>query len=46
MPKFLDTTDMEVDLNPLYVRVRIRDKYTQIRFPHEIIVEKSTVQRS
>lgn len=46
VPKYLDTSDMEVDLNPLYVRIRVRDKYTQIRFSHEIIVEKSTVQRS
>lgn len=46
VPKYLDTSDMEVDLNPLYVRVKVREKYTQIRFSHEIIVEKSKVQRS
>ena len=28
------------------MRIRIRKKYTQIRFPEEVIVEKSTVQRS
>ncbi len=46
VPRFMDTSDLGVDLNPLYVRVKVRDKYTQIRFPEEIIVEKSTVQRS
>lgn len=46
LPKYLDTVDIEVDLNPQYVRVNAKGKVTQIRFDHEIIVEQSSIQRS
>jgi protein TilB len=46
LPKFLDTANIQVDLNPQYIRVKAKDKVTQLRFDHEVIVEKSTIQRS
>ena len=46
VPRFLTTELIDVDLNPEYVRIDIKGKITQLRFPEEIIVEKSQVQRS
>jgi protein TilB len=46
LPKFLDVSQIKVDLNPQYVRVDVKGKITQLRFDREIIVEKSTIQRS
>jgi protein TilB len=46
LPKYLDTVDIEVDLNPQYIRVNVKGKVTQIRFDHEVIVEQSSIQRS
>ncbi|TNV78519.1 hypothetical protein FGO68_gene2184 [Halteria grandinella] len=46
LPKFMDTSLVTVDLNPLYVRMDIKGKITQLRFDEEIIVEKSKIQRS
>ena len=46
LPKFLDTSQIKVDLNPNYVRVDVKGKITQWRFENDIIVEKATVQRS
>ena len=46
VPKFMDTSLLEVDLQPQYIRVDIKGKITQIVFPEEIMVEKSKVQRS
>jgi len=46
VPKFLDTSLINVDLNPLYVRIDVKGKITQIKFEQEIIVSKSKVQRS
>jgi len=46
VPKFLDTSLIKVDLNPLYVRLDIKGKITQIKFSEEIVVEKSKSQRS
>ena len=46
LPKFLDTSQIKVDLNPNYVRIDVKGKITQWRFDNDIIVEKATVQRS
>jgi protein TilB len=46
LPKFMDTNQVMVDLNPQYVRVIAKDKVTQLKFTYEIVVEKSTIQRS
>lgn len=46
LPKYMDTSHIKVDLNPQYVRVEAKGKLTQLKFSHEIKVEKSTIQRS
>lgn len=46
IPKFMDTSLVEVDLQPTYVRCDVKGKITQLKFPDEILVEKSTVQRA
>lgn len=46
LPKFLDTSKINCDLNPNYVRLDINGKITQWRFDHDIVVEKASVQRS
>ena len=46
LPRFMDTSLINVDLNPEYVRVDVKGKITQLKFDCEIIVEKSKVQRS
>eukprot|EP00347_Sterkiella_histriomuscorum_P023729 403333583 len=46
IPKFMDTSLVNVDLNPQYIRMEIRGKITQLKHPDEIIVEKSKLQRS
>lgn len=46
LPKFMDTSLVNVDLNPLYVRVDIKGKITQLKFEEEILVDQSKVQRS
>ena len=43
VPKFMDTSLLDVDLQPQYIRVDIKGKITQIVFPEEIMVEKSKV---
>ena len=42
----MDTSLLNVDLQPSYIRCEIKGKITQIKFPEEIMVEKSKVQRS
>jgi len=46
VPRFMDTSLLDVNLEPEYVRVLVKDKVTQLSFPEEILVERSTVQRS
>ena len=46
VPKFMSTDQLNVDLQPQYVRVDVRGKVTQIRFDEDILVERSTIQRS
>lgn len=46
LPKHMQTTQIQVDLNPQYIRVVVKDKVTQMKFAYEIIVEKSIIQRS
>jgi protein TilB len=42
----MDTSLVNVDLHPLYVRLDIKGKITQLKFDEEILVDKSKVQRS
>lgn len=46
MPKYLDTSLLDVNINPKWVSIRIKGKLTQLRLSEEIIVEKSETQRS
>lgn len=46
VPKYLDTSALEVDVNPMYVRVVVRDKVTQLKLPAEVSPDASKVQRS
>lgn len=39
VPKYLDTSLLEVNLNPKYVSVRIKGKLTQLKLLDEIKVE-------
>jgi hypothetical protein len=42
----METSLIDVDLHPIYVRIDIKGKITQFRFPCEIVVEQSKVKRS
>ena len=44
--RYLDTSLLEVDIQPTYVKVLIKGKIFQIVFPEEIKIESSTAQRS
>lgn len=44
--RYLDTSLLEVDIQPTYVKVLIKGKIFQIVFPEEINIESSTAQRS
>jgi len=46
LPRFMDTSLVNVDLHPLYVRLDIKGKITQLKFEDEIHVDQSKVQRS
>ncbi|XP_046419327.1 protein tilB-like [Neodiprion fabricii] len=44
--KHLDTSFLDVDVQPGYVRVTIKGKILQLTLSSEVLTEKSTVQRS
>ncbi|XP_039307444.1 protein tilB homolog [Solenopsis invicta] len=44
--RHLDTSYIDVDVNPTYVRVTIKGKILQLTLPFEVSVEKSNVQRN
>lgn len=46
VPKYLDTTALDVDVNPEYIRVVVKDKVTQLKLPAEVRPDASKVQRS
>ena len=46
LPKHLGTDLLDCDVNPLYIRVTVKGKITQLKLPEEIEVEKSKVERS
>lgn len=43
VPKYMDTSLVDVNLNPKWVSVRIKGKLTQLKFNDEIFVDKSEV---
>lgn len=44
--KYMDTSLIDVDLQPIYVRVTVKEKVFQMVFPEEVQVEKSYALRS
>ncbi|CAE7691980.1 lrrc6 [Symbiodinium pilosum] len=46
VPKYLDTSALDVDVNPSYVRVVVKDKVTQLKFSAEVRPDACKVQRS
>lgn len=46
VPKYLETSELDVDVNPLYVRCVIKSKVTQLKLPTEISPDNSKVQRA
>lgn len=46
VPKYLDTSAIDVDVNPLYVRCVVKEKVTQLKLPQEVQPDASKVQRS
>jgi len=46
IPRFMDTSLVDVNLEPKLVSIRIKGKLTQLRLNDEILVEKSQIQRS
>lgn len=46
IPKFMDTNQMNVNIDPKWVSVRVKGKLTQMRLNEEIITSESTVERS
>eukprot|EP00916_Digyalum_oweni_P026553 GHVL01043611.1.p1 GENE.GHVL01043611.1~~GHVL01043611.1.p1 ORF type:complete len:119 (+),score=33.56 GHVL01043611.1:721-1077(+) len=42
----MDTSLIDVDINPTYVRCNIKGKITQLRLPEEIVICESSVKRS
>ncbi len=42
----MDTSLLEVNINPKWLSVRIKGKLTQLKLMEEIVVEKSVTQRS
>jgi len=46
VPRYLDTSQIDVDLNPTYVRINVKGKILQLTFPCEIVVSDSEAKRS
>ena len=43
VPKFMDTSSLEVDVQPTYVRVVVKDKVTQLHWPEEVLTDGAKV---
>jgi len=46
VPKYLDTTALDVDVQPTYVRCVCKDKVTQLKLPAEVKPDAAKIQRS
>lgn len=46
VPRFMDTSMLNVDVQPNYVRVEVKEKVTQIPWPDEVMVDTCSIQRS
>jgi len=45
-PKFLDTSMIDLDIQPFYIRAIIKDKLTQVRLEEEVEIDSAKVQRN
>jgi len=45
-PKFLDTSKIDMDIQPYYIRTIIKDKLTQVRLEDEVEIDSAEVQRN
>ena len=45
-PRFMDSSLIDIDLNPRYVRCAIKGKLTQVKFDSEVVVGISKIERS
>jgi len=46
VPKYMDSSLIDLNLQPKVVSIRIKGKLTQLKLNDEILVEKSEIQRS
>jgi protein TilB len=46
VPKFLDTSLIDVDVHPAYISVVLKNKTLRLRFPEEVLPENGSCQRS
>lgn len=46
IPKYMDTSLVDVDMNPEYIRIDVKGKITQIRFGVEVMVDTTRILRS
>lgn len=46
VPRFMDTSSLNVDVQPTYIRCEIKDKVTQLHWPEEVLVDDCKIQRS
>lgn len=42
----MDTSSLNVEVEPTYIRCVVKDKVTQIHWPEEMLIEKAVIQRS
>jgi len=42
----MDTSSLNVDVQPTYIRIIVKDKLTQIHWPEEMLCDSAQVQRS
>ena len=42
----MDTSSLNVDVQPTYVRCDIKDKITQLHWPEEVMIDGAQIQRS
>ena len=46
LPKFMDTSLIDVEIFPHHISIRVKDKLTQIKMWEEVFISPETLQRS
>lgn len=46
VPRFMQTNDLNVEVEPTYVRCLVKDKVVQLCWPDEVLCDRATIQRS